>query len=39
VNTDVTSINPDITAKMLKAGLDPKNSEDVTIALDKWGGK
>lgn len=38
-NTDVSGIDPEISVKMLKAGLDPKNKEDVEIFMSVKGGK
>jgi hypothetical protein len=32
-------LNPETKTKMLKAGLDPENKEDVSVALSRWGGK
>lgn len=38
-NSETTGIDPEVSAKMLKAGLDPKNKEDVEIFMSVKGGK
>lgn len=38
-NTETTGLAPEVSAKMLKAGLDPKNKEDIEIFMSLNGGK
>lgn len=38
-NSETTGIDPEVSVKMLKAGLDPKNKEDVEIFMSVKGGK